>query len=149
MAVNNLCNGATLTLGTTGVTYVIKKITVGDWTRDRIEVSSLATEGPKEYIGAALHDHGTVDIEFYFDTEEDLAMPLESGTAFHEYAAAETVTVTFPLGAGEATAANIAGTGFFTSVSFPEFENDVVQMGKVSISWNGLTGPKYTKAVAA
>lgn len=144
MAAKNLGNGATLTLATTGVTFAITKIMVGEWSRERVETSTLDTEGPKEFIGASLMDHTPVEVEVNWDSEEDLPLPLDGTSAWHEFAAAETVTVTWPMGTGETTAAKIVGSGFFTAVTFPEFENDTLQKGKVTISWDGVTGPKYT-----
>ena len=146
MAAKNLGNGATLTLATTGVTYAITKINLGEWSRGRVNTSTLETEGPMQYIGETLYDHSEIEIEYNWDSEEDLPLALDSTSAWHEMPAAESVTITWPMGTGETTAAKVVGTGFFTSVTFPEFENNTLQAGKAKISWDGETGPKFTAA---
>lgn len=146
MSADNLGNGAVATFGTSALTLTVTKIEQGAFTRERVEMSSLATVGPKEYTSASLYDHAPTKLTFIWDSEEDFPIGLDAGTAYHVFPDDETITVTWPLGNGESVAGKIVGTGFITEVKPPDFENDVLQIGELTFTWNGLTGPKYTPA---
>lgn len=142
----NVGNGATLSFSSSTNVLTVTKITTGRWSRTRVDCSGLSDEGPRKYVPGTIYDHDEVTVEGFWDAENELALPLDGTSAFHEFPGAETVTLTWPLGAGEGTAATLVGSGFITGVTLPEFEDDVVQSGAITISWDGETGPKYTAA---
>lgn len=134
----NTGNGATAAFTTLAVTYSVTNINLGESTVEKLETSDLATETTKTYISSDLAEPQEVELTIQWDTLK--AAPV-AGTA-------DTLTVTFPQGSGEQTAANLAGSGFFTSVGYPELVNDTVQQATVTFAYDGETGPTYTKAVA-
>ena len=142
----NVGNGAVLTFSTSSVAVAVTKITTGRWSRSRIDCSGLEDEGSRKYLPGTLYDHEEITIEGFWDAEEDLPLALDATSAYHEFPTAETATITWPLGSGEGTAATLVGSGFITGVTFPEFEDDVLQAGSMTFSWDGETGPKYTAA---
>lgn len=142
----NLGNGAVLSFSDTTNVLAVTKITAGSWSRARVDCSGLEDEGGRKYLPGTLYDHDELQVEGYWDSLEDLMLPLDSGSAYHEFPVAETITLTWPLGTGETTAAKLVGTGFITGITFPEFEDDVIQAGMFTVSWDGNTGPKYTEA---
>jgi hypothetical protein len=132
-------NGATLTFSSTSFAVGLQNIQ--GWTEEieRLEVSTLASTGFKKYIVSDLIEAPEITVNFYWDTS--LAKPTIGGTS-------ETITITFPLrtNGGEATAANYAGSGFIRSITWPTLENGSVQMGSMVLSFNGVTGPTWTKS---
>lgn len=147
MASSNLGNGATVTLSSTGSSLAVSKITIGAWSRARIERKLLDAAGPSQYAGGSVYDHAPIEIEFYFDSSKESVLSTNSGQ--HQFPGAETVTITWPIGTGESGAATLVGTGFITEVEWPEFDHDTYQMGKLTVSWDGETGPVFTKATAS
>ena len=81
-------------------------------TRESIETSHLGTEDNMTFLQAALSDAGEISLEIEFDP--DLTPPI--GTSATPVVA-ETVTITWPLPVGQATAATWAFTAFATSYS--------------------------------
>lgn len=138
-------NGATLTLALfdssgDAISEALEVITidVGDITAEGIDVSTLGTEGYREHIPNDLATIAESSATFKWLTDADIpVIPSAAGTC----------TVTLPLRAGEATAANITGTGFLTRVKGPTLENGVMQEGEVAWQWDGDTGPTFTKAI--
>lgn len=147
MSANNLGNGATLTLSSTGSSLAVSKITLGAWSRERIERKLLSADGPAQYSGGSVYDHAPVEVEFFWDSDASSLLPANTGQ--HTMPSAETMTITWPVGVGESGAATLVGTAFITEVEWPEFDHDTYQMGKLTISWDGETGPLYTSATTA
>jgi hypothetical protein len=132
-------NGATFTLSAQATSFLIQKISIGESSIDMVDISHLGTTGRMEEILADLATNEEITLDVVWDTA--LTLP-------NVGAAAETGTVTFPLRTGEATAANLAGTGHFTARKLPDFANGEAQMGQFKFRFNGDTGPTYTKSVA-
>lgn len=138
-------NGATLTLAMRDasgdvISAALQVITidVGDITAEGVNASTLGSTRYHENLPNDLATIAESSATFKWLTSADIpAIPSAAGTC----------TVTFPLRAGEATAANITGTGFLTRVKGPTFENGVLQEGEVSWQWDGDTGPTFTKSV--
>jgi len=131
-------NGATLTLSADGgsTTYTIVSITPGDQSIEALEVSHLGTTGDKEYIRSDLKETPEGSAEVLFDTNVALPTP---GSA------TQTITITFPKEVATATAAaTLAGSGFITSVSYPELVSDTVMRATISWKMDGYTGPTFT-----
>ena len=133
-------NLATVTFGTYAPTLKIIEADLGERGVDDLDVSTLATTGDMESIASDLRSTNEVKLVVQWDTA--IAPPVPGS-------APETVTVTFPLRTGEATAANLAGTAYFKTVKFPTLANGTVQQGEVTIKYDGATGPTYTPSVAS
>jgi len=79
-------------------------------TRESHDTTCNSTTGGKTFIPGDLYDPGELQIEGYFDAEDNPTTPMA--------ASAETVTVTFPLQSGQTTAANWQASGFMTDYEF-------------------------------
>jgi len=107
MAVDN-GTGASVTFGTSSFTANITAINGEAIERPAIDTTHLGTTTARTFIPGDLVDHGTLTLEIQFAPDDSPPIKL----------AAETITVTFPLSAGGATAANWAFSGFATSFSY-------------------------------
>lgn len=131
-------NGTTLTLT---VTTSIGRITsVGSFEEELADVedNDIATDGHNEYIPGDLIDHSEVEFPVVFDPDNVEALGV-----------VETGTITFPLLAGQATAAKLAGTGYLKKRSFSGLENNQRVEGAYAWRFDGKTGPAYTPSVAS
>ena len=131
-------NGATLTLSADGgsTTYTIVSITPGDQSIEALEVSHLGTTGDKEYIKSDLKETPEGSAEVLFDTGTALPVP---GSA------TQTITVTFPKeSTSSTTSPTLAGSGFVTSISYPELVSDTVMRATINWKMDGFTGPTFT-----
>lgn len=99
--------GTTITFGTSGYTAELLSVDISDQERGHIDTTHMGTIGSRTKAPLDLVDRGSLDIEFNFDP--DIEPPIDQ--------AAETITLTFPLPAGQITAGTLAGTGFMTNYS--------------------------------
>lgn len=129
-------NSATFALATTGAIGNIRNIGEVAAELGKIETSHLGTVGQKTYIPDDLEEPGEVEVEVEFAT----------GINLPGRGVVETCTITYPLRTGESTAANHAGTGFISRVSTPTLQNGQLQVMKLRFSFNGDTGPTFTKS---
>jgi hypothetical protein len=113
-------HGATLSLGTHtwDTAALLTSIQFSAISRAPLETSHLATTNAKTFMPEDLPDYGTLTVEFYHI--DAIAPP---------YAAAETITVTYPIGAGQSVAATIACSGFLTDYTPGGAENGVIMKG--------------------
>jgi hypothetical protein len=147
-------NGATLDIsaavlanGTTADTAVqaffdnlkVKRIEFPEEALERIECSDLSTTEYRSYIPSDLTDPPQLVVTANFDTM--YSTPFVGQVL-------GTVTVTFPLRPGEATAANYAGTAYVGAITRPTLANGELQEITLRIDFDGVTGPTFTKAVA-
>jgi len=131
-------HGASVTFGTTSWSGKLISIPTNlNLARPRVDISYLGTSGQREYMPGDLEDIGEITLDVAFEAKTGL--PATS-------TAAETITVTWPIapGGGGVTAANLAGTGFITSISYPPMQTNIIQTGKITISFDGFTGPTWT-----
>lgn len=134
-------NGATMTLaifnGTASITASLDlmEITPSAITVEKIEASTLATSGHKEYLPGDLSDSADNTATFKWMTD-GVKPTLPSG--------AGTFTITMPARTGETTPATITGTGFLTSITPPPLSNGTLQIGTLAWAWDGDTGPSIT-----
>lgn len=134
-------HGAAITFGTSSYAFNWTAINIGDKTREAVDITHLGTSTNMRKMVGDLQDAGSVTVEFQFDT---LATNAPANSS-----AAETVTITFPLAAsGQSVAATYAGTGMITNVKFPDLQTGTVQTGSMTVTWDGGTGPTWTKATA-
>ena len=129
-------NGTTIAFATSGFSANVYSIGGTTQTRDSLETSHLGTSGVKEFMPDALIDGGESEIEFEWNPSFSTFPPIN--------AAAETISITFPLASGQSTNATLAGTGFLTSATSGSAVNGEIMRGSATIKWDGLTGPTYT-----
>lgn len=125
--------GITIVFGTSGFTAEVMNINGNDMTRPEINASHMGTTGYQEYIPGKLLEGGSVELEINFDPDQ--IPPLN--------AAAETITITFPLPQGGITPADVEFTGFINSWSWsaPLEEKMTADVG---IKVDGKTAPVWT-----
>lgn len=133
-------NSATVTFGTSNFAPKIRSITIGERTREALNDSDLTTTNQMTFIPSDLIDAGGFTMEVEWDQSAAVFPPIT--------AAAETITITFPLKPGEGTAATLAGTGFLTSVSGPNVENGAIMVATIGVKWDGKTEAVYTAGTA-
>lgn len=104
--------GTTIVFGTSGFNAEVTDVDWGGLSREAIETTHLGTAvagagkvGSKTYIPGDLSDPGEISLTGHFNP--NLKPPME--------AAAETITVTFPLPAGGTTPATWVASGFMTA----------------------------------
>lgn len=95
--------GATVTLGTATWDTAAKIVSVAfdAIARAALETTYLGTTGGRTFMPEDLPDYGSVTFEFLHI--DSIAPP---------YAAAETITVTYPTAVGQSTPATVACSGF-------------------------------------
>jgi len=138
-AIPDTGHGASITFATTNWTGKVQGIPTNlDISVPRVDKSYLATSGEREYMAGDLKDHNEIEVDVLFEGVTGLPAVATGGSS-------ETITITYPLpGGGAATAANVAGTGFITGVTYPPLQTGVLQVGKIRFSFDGVTGPTYT-----
>lgn len=85
----------------------IRSIEFDGMSREALDTTNNSTSTAATFIPSDIFDYGSVTIEHLLDTDDAPAIS----------SAAETVTVTFPLGSGQSTAANWQFSGFMTGFS--------------------------------
>lgn len=120
-------SGATITFGTSAWTGSLISINGQDIARAVVETTALATTVAKTFMPGDLYDAGGWDIEFYLNPNEPPPIT----------AAAETITVTFPIPAGGATGATAAASGFVSKWSPSVGGVDEVLKGKMTVKLSG------------
>ena len=115
-----------------------RKIGAVEHAIEKVETTNLANTATKSYIPGDVIDPGEFEVEYAYDAEDDLAVMETVGT----------ITITAPLATGQATAANLAGSGFIMSrTAMPEAATNGLQIGKLKCKFDGKTGPALTVAV--
>lgn len=138
-AVVDTGHGASVTFGTSSLSFNWTGIDMGESTLPDVDKSHLGTSGSREFMPGDLVDEGETVISFQWDAEA--SYPAE-GTV-------ETVTVTFPQESGQTAAATYAGTGYIKRVRRPNLQTDQLQTGELTVRWDGGTGPTWTAATTA
>lgn len=127
--------GCTIGFSASSFTAEITGINGSDISREAIDTSHMGTTGEKTKLPGDLFDAGSVEFEIAFKPGEE--PPIAD--------APETLTVTFPLASGDATPANVAGTGFCTGWSWGAPLEDKMT-ATFTWTWDGGTGPTWTPA---
>ena len=123
--------GVSIAFGTSGFTAEILDINGTAIEREVIDSSHHGTSVWRTFIPGDLANPGESTFEFHFDPDEQ--PPVN--------AAAETITITFPLPTGGITAATFACSGFISSWEWNvPFEDKMT--GTATIKWSGL--PTWT-----
>ena len=132
--------GITIVFATSGFTALIRSIAGLEESRAAIETShlALAVNSERTRVPGDLIDLSNMTIVYEFDQSFSTKPPITDDP--------ETVTITFPLRAGEVTPATLAGSGFLMRRKGPDVEvnADETMMGESDLQFDGLTGPTYT-----
>lgn len=127
--------GATIVFGTSAFTAEIMSMSGNDISRADIDDTHLTTTGYRTYIPSDLLEGGTVEFEFAFDP--DSQPPIDG--------AAETITITFPIPAGDSSGATLAFTGYINNWSW-SVPLEEKMTGSATIKVDGKTDPVWTDA---
>ena len=97
--------GTTIAFGTSSFSMNIDSFELPEAQRNSIRTSHLGTTGAHTFMPSKLIDNGELVINGHLDPDIDPPVG----------AAAETITITFPLESGETTAANWQFSGYMTA----------------------------------
>lgn len=128
-------HGASLTLATSTweANAKITGITPGEVSREALPTSDLSTSTNMTFIPADLQDNGEYAIEF-----------LHNDSVPPPFAAPETITVTYPIGVGQATAPIASFSGFFTGYTPGQAVSGEIRRGSARMKISGAV--TYTAA---
>lgn len=116
----------------------VVRIEFPEETGERIDCSHLGTQTYRSYIPADLTDPPQMTVTANFNTAHKTPfVGQELGT----------VTVTYPLRAGESSAATYAGTAYVGAITRPTLANGEIQQIILRIDFDGNTGPAFTRSV--
>lgn len=125
---HDISTGASIVFATSSFSAEWLDFDFNSVSREAINVSHHGTTDWHEFDPVEFVDPGNLDVEFHFYPNDGLP-PIDQPK--------ETVTLTFPKTAtGVTTAAKIAGTGFFTEVSWGVPLEDKM-VGRGTIKWSG------------
>lgn len=124
-------HGASITFGTSALAYAWRKIGALEQEGESVEDTDLAASGFKTFLPGDIVEPGEFEVEYCFNPK--LALP-PLGTV-------ETITITAPVASGQSSAADIEGTGFIRKrTAFPELTTNGLQVGKMTIAFDGAGG---------
>lgn len=129
--------GTTIAFGTSGFTAEIMSVNGNDISREDIETTHMGTTNYKTFIPGDLVDGGTLEVEFSLDPDDQPPVT----------AAAETITVTFPVPSGLSSGATYVFSGYVNSWSFTDAKEELMT-GSMTIKVDGNTEPVWTDASA-
>lgn len=136
----NTGHGGTLTFTNEDLAFNWTSITPGDSTVPDIDVAYLGTPTNRQYIPGDLIEDNSVTIEFQFDSAAALPVPKTK----------DELVVIWPKHKGEATNANLTGTGYISSITPSALATDELQTATMVWKWDGGTGsgnePVFTPA---
>jgi hypothetical protein len=119
--------GSSIVFGTSAFTNDLISLTLPEKAREVIETTHLGTVGAKTYKPAKLKNVGTISCEFDHNPAAD---DLTDN-------AIETITINYPLLAGQITPAKLQFKGFVTQQGGEEFKVDNKMTTKVTIQVDG------------
>lgn len=131
-------HGASLTMTTNTGSYKLRGVPTNlKSSLPIVNISYLGTATDQETMPGDLLEHDEVECEILF----------EAVTGMPAVGTVETITITFPLqSSGASIAANIAGTAFITSRTWPSFATNSEMIGRITFKYDGATGPTFTAA---
>ncbi len=119
--------GATITFGTSGFSASIISMEWGGLTREDVDTTHLGTTTAMTYIPGDLYDPGDLTITFQYDP--DTQAPIT--------AAAETITITYPIPSGLSSGATHAGTGYINSFTPGSLTVDELMEAEAVVKFSG------------
>ena len=138
--VGGVGQGVTLSLDVDGLAVGVRSLQMPEWVSEAVDFSSLDNSDWMCFLPASLADPGIFTAEIYFQTEQDLP----------SLKLVQVATITFPiqdaLGAGNVAKASLVGSGFVTSVGFPNAAIAEPMITTMSFKYDGNgTVPAFTK----
>ena len=127
-------HGATISFGSSLYAFNWTAIDIGEETIPDVDRTHLATSGFREYIPGDLATPGEVTVAFQHD----------SNAAAITLGLVQSITVTLPIPTGGAAGAYWAGTGYIKRVKRPNLATDELQVGELTVMFDGITGPTLT-----
>lgn len=94
---------------------------------DKLDASALDTEDEKEYVAGDLIEPGEIECELFFDGLQSIPEPKVKAD----------LTVTYPLGEGQVTAASWTASGFFMTKTLPSAQLNTLMKAKVKFAFDG------------
>ena len=132
-------------------TYCVRSMSLPSFERDKIDISCLDSQGFKEYMATYLAEPGDLEVVVRFDGE--LELELEhlgyQGANSTNGSTEMTVTLTFDLLDGQATAASLSGSCFIKGVSLSEMNGTGLVEMTLSVCLDGRIAPSFTEATYA
>lgn len=120
--------GAAIAFGTSTVTADLVSLTMPEQVKEALDTTHLGTTNAKTSKPGKLKDPGQWEAEFDLDPDEARLI---------DVAAAETITVTFPLEPGQSTGAQVAFSGYVVSEGGGEMTVDGLIRRKRTIQQTG------------
>lgn len=120
-------HGATLAFATSGFTAQYRSLGGASTTREAIDTSHLGTTTGRTFSPGDISDNGEIEGTLLYDPDEQ--------PPFN--AAAETVTLTYPIPSGGLTGATEAFTGFITNWTKPTLSTDELMESSITIKISG------------
>ena len=102
--------GTTIGFGTSSLTFEWIDVPPNTATRESVDITHQGSTDWFQYAPVGLADLGTFNCTVHYDADDDLAA-IFGGTGAMA-TASETITITWPLAAGQSTAATLAFTGY-------------------------------------
>lgn len=134
---NDTGQGATITFAVGSFVADFRSIGETSQESPKIKDSNLTNAEYESYIPGDLIDGGETECELNFNRRAALPALNTPGL----------ITITYPLGPGDATAATLIGTGFLRRRTLPQLATATLQTSKVTIVWDGkATKPAFTPA---
>jgi hypothetical protein len=131
-------HGATITFGTSALTYKWRKIGAVEQAGESVEDTDLSVNYYKTFLPGDVYEPGEFEIEYCWNAK----------TALPALGTVETITITLPV-SGALSAGDLEGTGFIMSrTAFPELATNGLQIGKMKVAFDGAGGvaPIFTPA---
>ena len=121
--------GATLTFATSTATFDITSVQGQGVSRESLPTFHHGTTGGyKTFMPADFKDPGTVTVSWLYDPNEQPTIG----------AAAETITITYPVPSGDVSGATEASSGFWSDWDAPEISIDQVMIATGTIKRSGV-----------
>jgi len=132
--------GALFTMAALSLQSRVKSIQLPEFAQEKIDATSLLTNGFMEYISGDVVDPGEITLELIFDPQDDFDALTRMGGC------GEALEIEFPKSpcrTGATTAATLAGTGFVINMAMPNLAINELMIITLTIAFDGETGPTY------
>jgi hypothetical protein len=131
--------------GITAFAAPFRKIGAVEQEIEKVDATTLGNAACKSYLPGDIPDPGEFEVEYAFEATMDHPDVLTPGT----------IVITAPTAPGQASAANLTGSGFIMArTATPELTTNGLQVGKLKCRFDGknshgagLKGPVLTVAV--
>ena len=129
-------NLAAIAFTTSSFTGNYKRIGGTKQTRKALDDTVLATTNRYSKCPDDLVDTEAFECELLWNPSYSVFPPIAG--------AAETITITYPIKAGQTAGGTLAGTGFLIEATGPDCVNGELMSNTFMVQWDGKTGPTYT-----